>query len=303
MTTLRIATWNVNAFNPARAGDKLRLLDLIEWDVALLQEVGGTTFATFTSGPLRGVHALQLVEGYSGKKAHGVAILVKGDAELAEQTLIPLDDDGALDPRYSARALHARLRLRGANLCVASFHAPHAAAKDPAQRQQYRDRKNAVYRALDRWVREQATPLIVGMDGNVWNDATEPMQLPPDDERFAERTFHDPAATHGLRDAFLEHLRGNRPDLLRRRQLLGHNPNDGALAVTYQRSSNNHPKVNRMDRIYVSPELVVRNVETLYDEALTVGSDHAMVVAELELRPRGDQPDDDLYEAAEDTRR
>ncbi|GAB4116338.1 MAG: hypothetical protein OHK0013_50050 [Sandaracinaceae bacterium] len=286
MTHLRIATWNVNAFNPARAADKLRLLELIDWDVALLQEVGASTFGTFTSATFRGVHALPLVEDYQGAKAHGVAVLVKDGTSIAEHALIPIgESDARDDPRYRARLLHARLRVGAMELDVASFHAPHAAASDPEKARRFRDSKNAVYRALDAWVRaRRGSGLVVGMDGNVWNDATEAMQLPPDDERYAERSFHDPAATHGLRDALLDHLRHNRPDLLERRMRLGHDPKDGALAVTYQRSSNNHPKVNRMDRIYVSEGFVVRNVDTLYDEALTVGSDHAMVVAELQRR-------------------
>jgi exonuclease III len=286
VTQLRIATWNVNTFNPKRATDKLRLLELIEWDVGLLQEVGATTFETFTSKSFRGVHALPLVEGHEGAKAHGVAVLVKEGTSIVEHALIPIgDSDARDDPRYRARLLHARLRMGGRELDVVSFHAPHAATSDPEKKQRFRDNKNAVYRALDTWVRaRRGSALVVGMDGNVWNDATDAMQLPPDDERYAERSFHDPAATHGLRDALLDHLRHNRPDLLERRLRLGHDPADGALAVTYQRSNNNHPKVNRMDRIYVSPDFGVRNVETLYDEALTVGSDHAMVVAELDLR-------------------
>lgn len=38
-----------------------------------------------------------------------------------------------------------------------------------------------------------------------------------------------------------------------------------------------------MDRIYVSSDFTVRDVETLYDDSLTVGSDHALVVADLAL--------------------
>ena len=47
-------------------------------------------------------------------------------------------------------------------------------------------------------------------------------------------------------------------------------------------------------------DFAVRDVETLYDEALTVGSDHALVVASVELPLGGDQPDDGLAEAAEE---
>lgn len=38
----------------------------------------------------------------------------------------------------------------------------------------------------------------------------------------------------------------------------------------------------------------VRDVETLYDEALTVGSDHALVVANVDLDLGDDRPDGDL---------
>ncbi len=289
---MRIATWNVNSFNPARSGDKLRLLELVDWDVALLQEVGVRAFEVFTSGSLRGVHAIALLGGAWDKHAHGVAILVRGGAVVDDGALVPIEADaaGEADLWRRARIMSARVRLGdadlgGAELTVASFHAPDAAGRGD-ERLRKIARKMRLFRSLDAWVRASAGPLVVGMDGNVWEDSVEPAALDPKDAFYEQSRFHDAGADHGLRDAMFEHLTRNRPDLLERRRRLGVRPEDGALAVTYQRSTGNHPKVNRMDRIYVSREFRVRDVETLYDEALTVGSDHGLVVAELDLAHR-----------------
>jgi exonuclease III len=280
---LRVATWNVNAFNPGRAADKAKLLNLIEWDVALLQEVGVETFRVLREAGFTGVHALDFLEGPHGPRAHGVAILVRGDGVLHDPALIPLGvpADAPEPLRHAPRALAARLEFGDQSLSIASFHAPHAAHREPERRKQLRVEKNAAYAALEAWIAAAPRPLLLGMDGNVWTEPAPIASLPPDEAACAENRFHASDAGHGLRDALVEHLKRNRPDLLARRQALGLNPLDGALAVTYQRSTNNHPKVNRMDRIHVSDAFTAHDVETLYEDSLTVGSDHAMVVARL----------------------
>ncbi len=298
---MRIATWNVNTFNPRRAADKLRLLELIDWDVALLQEVGVSTFETFTSGSLRGVHAVAALGGAWDERAHGVAILVRDSLSIEDSGLVPIEPDasGEADQWRRARILSARVRMGETVLTVASFHAPDAAGVGE-ERVRKIGVKMRLFRALDAWVRTASSPLVVGMDGNVWTDSIDPMPLDPKDAFYDQHRFHNAGADHGLRDVLHEHLRMNRPELLERRRRLGLRPDDGALAVTYQRATNNHPRVNRMDRIYVSWDFRVRGVETLYDEALTVGSDHAMVVADLEVQLGGDQPDDDLMDRAQE---
>lgn len=296
---MRIATWNVNTFNPRRAADKLRLLELVDWDVALLQEVGVSTFETFASGPFRGVHAIGALGGPWDERAHGVAILVRGLHSIEESNLVPIEPDatGEADQWRRARIMSARVRLGETVLTVASFHAPDAAGVGD-ERVRKIGVKMRLFRALDAWVRAAPRPLVVGMDGNVWTDSLDPMPLDPKDAFYDQHRFHDAGADHGLHDVLHEHLRSNRPEVLERRRRLGVKPEDGALVVTYQRARNNHPRVNRMDRIYASSDFRVRDVETLYDEALTVGSDHAMVVADVDVPLGGDQPDDELMERA-----
>jgi exonuclease III len=283
LNEIRVATWNVNAFNPARAVDKARLLRIVKWDVALLQEVNVETFRVFRDAGLHGVHALDLLPGPHGPRAHGVAILVRQPVAIRHHARIPLGvpPDAPEPLRHASRALEALLDVGGVALSVASFHAPHAAHRDPARARQLRLEKNAAYSALEDWIATIAPPLVLGMDGNVWTEPAPIDTLPPEVKGCQESLFHASDARHGLRDALVEHLTRNRPELLARRLQLGLNRLDGALAVTYQRSSNNHPRVNRMDRIHVSPGFTVHDVETLYEDALTVGSDHAMVVARL----------------------
>lgn len=278
-----MATWNVNAFNPARAADKANLLGLVAWDVALLQEVGVETFRVFREAGFTGVHALDFFEGPHGPRAHGVAILVRGDGVLHDPALISLGvPTDAPDPlRHATRALAARLEFGDQSLSIASFHAPHAAHRDPERKRQLRAEKNAAYTALEHWIAQAPRPLVLGMDGNVWTEPAPMASLPPGAAACNEALFHASDAGHGLRDALVEHFKRNRPELLDRRRALGLNPLDGALSVTYQRGTNNHPKVNRMDRIHLSDEFTVHDVETLYEDALTVGSDHGMVVARV----------------------
>ncbi|MDZ7731777.1 MAG: hypothetical protein U5R31_00505 [Acidimicrobiia bacterium] len=134
------------------------------------------------------------------------------------------------------------------------------------------DRKNAAYRAVADFAAAQ--PLaIVGLDGNAWDDPIELHDTDPDHEQFEVTRFHLADATHGLRDAYRAWLDDHPDELDRIRRLRP----DGQLAITYQRSSNNYPKVNRMDRIYTSPAFEVRAMGHEYADALGTGSDHALV--------------------------
>jgi len=54
---------------------------------------------------------------------------------------------------------------------------------------------------------------------------------------------------------------------------------EGPLATSYKR----HGKKCRYDFIYATPDIGIKNVRYLYDESRAAGSDHAMVVADLEI--------------------
>lgn len=280
---MRVATWNVNCFNPGRAADKLRLLELESWDVALLQEVNEATFATFTGrADIAGKWAVELVGGAWSSRAHGVAILARPPAHIVDWMLLPIDGASAEE---RALAMAATIVVDGREVTVASAHMPNAAGTGGERRRRI-ERKMRHYRCLSEWCSGVECPLVVGADTNTWSDSAVPLAHGEDHPFAEEHRFVGLEPDHRLVDVYREHLVRNRPDLLERRRQLGAEGPDGALAATHVRGGN-HPRVNRMDRIYASRHFRAVDVATLYEDALTVGSDHALIIATLELTDDG----------------
>lgn len=92
---------------------------------------------------------------------------------------------------------------------------------------------------------------------------------------YLEHRFLSSEPGHGLHDVYREHL-SRSPDALARVRAL--RP-DGPLAVSYNRASDNRPKVNRFDLIMVSDEFRTEHAGYHYTDALSVGSDHALLEA------------------------
>lgn len=159
---------------------------------------------------------------------------------------------------------------------MASVHTLNAAGSGAATVAKMRH-----YRSLRAFGTTVAQPLVIGTDANAWYDRVDPQPVDHTHEHTDHALFDHAAAAHGPRDVPADHLVRNRPDLLERRRRLGAEADDGALEVTYQRSRNTHPRVNRVDRILASEVLRPADVRTLYSDALTVGSDHALIVADL----------------------
>jgi endonuclease/exonuclease/phosphatase family metal-dependent hydrolase len=276
---VRVLTWNVNCFNPGRRFDKRTLLNLEPWDIALLQEVRPDHFDAFTeAGFFTGISAVDLAGGSWDSRAHGAAVLVREPWEITGSGLLPVDVSSVENPEWlRARGIWATIAGPSGEVTVASAHMRNAANGEV-------EAKMAHYRSLAGWISTVTPPLVLGMDANTWNEWVEPApsaSLDDSDPFAEEHRFVSAGASHGLLDVLVRHLTENRPDLLERRRILGAIGEDGALEVTYERSRSGHTKVNRMDRIYASPVLAVTDVRTLYSDALTVGSDHAMVIADL----------------------
>jgi hypothetical protein len=60
---------------------------------------------------------------------------------------------------------------------------------------------------------------------------------------------------------------------------------DGPLAVSYRRGQGERRLDCRYDAIYATPDIAVRRVSYLYREAVSIGCDHALVIADLDLGP------------------
>lgn len=107
---MRVASWNVNLFNTNRRWDKLRLLELEDWDVSLLQEVTPETFDVFTAGTgFDGVAGHDVVEGEWTRRSHGVVVLVRRPWTLSGAAVILVDDEPRIRPAppvYFSHAVH-----------------------------------------------------------------------------------------------------------------------------------------------------------------------------------------------------
>ena len=58
---------------------------------------------------------------------------------------------------------------------------------------------------------------------------------------------------------------------------------DGPLAISHYTGRGEHRQPRRYDFIYATPDFVVDDVRYLHEEATAAGSDHALVVADLQL--------------------
>lgn len=124
------------------------------------------------------------------------------------------------------------------------------------------------------WLGARRGPTLVGIDRNApkW----ERHELAHDEWwNSSEPLLYGPARSHDLRDVFRDNLK-HHPE--QARQVLVSHPN-GPLAMTHVRRG----IPCRYDAIYASPEFRVIQVEHRWEDAVTAGSDHAMVTATLEL--------------------
>lgn len=249
------------------------------WDLAVLLEVT-PQFWTALQQEVHGVYALDLVPVQDMQRPHGVALLARNGWSLSAPHAPPIPE-GDLESRPRAeRWLTATAHRDGEQVTLVGFHAPYAAGRDRAEKLRNRARKRRAYEALTAWV--SARPrVVVGMDGNNWWDPVlhvAPIDDPEASDFWSENRFHGLGPLHGLVDTYrrwctdqggrLEQIATMRPD--------------GPLAVTHDTGRDDGSGIFRMDRIYASSDLSVISADVDYEPALSAGSDHALVWAELE---------------------
>lgn len=251
-----VVDWNVNGF--ARKAQP-ELLGGLEWDVACLQEVTRESWEDYRAlGDAGAVAFDHLPPLADDGPRYASAVLVRGEASL--------DEFGVLrDLPSPERAAVASVTVDGRRTSVCSWAAPPGASWGDAGK----GRQVVRFAA---WLRDRSGPVVVGIDRNApkW----ERHEL-ADDEWWNDRepVLYGPERAHDLRDAYREVV--DRDEALRGR--LAEDRPDGPLAVTYLRRGSEC----RYDAIYVSPELEVRAVDHLWEEARAAGSDHGLVRAEL----------------------
>lgn len=272
---LRVATWNLR-WNGGRrtVAAEAEFLEGHDWDVAMLQEVNVNAWAALEARGLTVGGAGAFDPGLGppgGRRPHGVALLVRNGLRL-------FDVEAVTGLPRPGRAIGAKLVGWQLPVSVCSWHAPNAAASGPAVKMQG-------YLGFLGWIARQRVATVVGFDSNHWEESTDLELLMPDDPShrwYLEHRFFGADPPHGLRDAFRDYLARN-PDAYA--QIRAERPADGSLAVTYTRGSKQNPRPDRFDYVFVSDDFQCVEMHHLYKEACTVGSDHALVLATLALRP------------------
>lgn len=278
MINLRVGTWNVNAFNPKRSEQKAKLLGQYDWDLLVLQEVGPAMWDALIGAGFDGAFSLHQLSDLPGR-SHGVAMLARNGLSLTEPELVraPILEGFEPRPDFAGRLMKASVVGGAQPFDLVAFHSFHAAGDD-----ENRQAKMSLYSTAHETLREIGAG-IAGFDGNCWVDKIVCDPPDPTDGWYEEHRFLHHAADHEFRDAFHQWL-AQHPTELARLRGLDLEGDDGCLAVTYQRSNNNHIRTNRMDRIYCSSGFEVQGVAHHYADALAVGSDHALVIADLSFR-------------------
>lgn len=283
MSSLRFATWNLAYRGLGRASLMAELLAEHQPDIALLQEANPGSLAALCEGAgfewaITAFDAgAPVTAGATGRRRVS-AIAARG---------IALDECGVLPGvALPERAVWARLRTEPMPISVIAYHAPPGVS--------WGITKVHHAHAPASWCRGVRGPVIVGADANTpevdhpdpirtrthWHTGSRRLGgMRGDDIVFGGRP------EHGLADALRLWLRDH-PEQLSR---IKRERPDGPLAVSHRTGRRrDRPGIDRrFDIIQVSGEFAVRRIEYLLDDALRAGSDHALVIADLELRPAG----------------
>ena len=272
---MKVATWNVNQAGDERAEIAGRTLREHEVDIALLQEVSPSSFATLQREAgfdwgislARNFGPMLDVVGRGGTRC--VAIAGKNSECLASSPFPDL--------HLPEKVLAAWVDVSGVLVTFVDYHAPHGGHGHLKPEQAVR---------IAKWMAAQRGPIVMGGDFNTperdpledtavrthWNTGAPGMgSMLGDDLLVGARPVHE------LRDTFRTLLAGN-PELR-----AGIQP-DGPLATTI--TVKDGPM--RYDQIWATAEFEVRDV--VHDTSVLKTQfnpdgrfDHALVVADLVL--------------------
>jgi endonuclease/exonuclease/phosphatase family metal-dependent hydrolase len=158
----------------------------------------------------------------------------------------------------------------GKQYTYCSFHIPPGSNWD--------ELKSQTLETIARWIASQPTPLVFGIDANApktdhpgirrnewWWEDSEPLLLGSN-------------PLHKLRDAYRVFLEAHPDEMARVMQARPCGP----LAVSHLRGKRTKTEC-RYDFVYVSSEIVVQRVAYLFEEAVRASSDHAVVIADLQV--------------------
>jgi endonuclease/exonuclease/phosphatase family metal-dependent hydrolase len=261
---LRVVCWNIDGL---RLQLQPELLRETPWDVCLLQEVadaaqlreiGRRAGASAWHGAF--AHADSFLRGRARPRQYAAALVREPFRLVAPGVL-----DGVPAPERTLVAVAERDDVR---VSLASLAAPSGGRLGAAERA-------AQCEGIAGWLAGREPPLVAYVDVG----APRRERLDPADCEFsspAAALVLGPDGAHGLVDVYRSLLER---DARLREQALAARP-DGPLAVSH---TSRNGVVSRPDVLLASADLTVETARYAYDRAVAVGSDHALVVAELGL--------------------
>ena len=283
---MRVVSWNINFPGSKRAAREGAMLLELSPTLVLLQEINPNSASVLleAAGADWMVRADELPGAAPGTplaRCHAAAIAGWGLAYPHRLQLL----DGVLQPW---RTLLIATSAGGVEVTAASYHAPPGVSYGIAKPRQ------AV--AFASWLDGCRGPILFGADANTplvdaldfagtrthWHTGDRHLHGEPGDD-----LLFGPSKKHALDDALRRWL-AERPDDTAALQV---NSPHGPLAVTHRtgRRTTTPGTGRRFDSIWISHHWTVRHINHLYDDGITAGSDHALVVADLDL-PVGPTP-------------
>lgn len=263
---MRFASWNINQIKRfARLSGQAALLRSIDADIVALQEVTHQSFKQLrqTLGYDWSICSLDHANGecaIKGKTALGTALFGRFPFKLVDAALLKAT---TLPERF----LIANVSFESTDITVCSFHIPCGST--------WKSGKSAAFRAIAEWAVRQTMPTLIGIDANA-PKVDHPVHKQNAWWRDGEADFLGPKTNHTMQDVLRILFRDN-PD---RFDAVAEQYPNGPLAVSYRRGKA-APISCRYDFIYVSPHFSVQEVSYPYDSSLAAGSDHSIVVADL----------------------
>jgi endonuclease/exonuclease/phosphatase family metal-dependent hydrolase len=171
---------------------------------------------------------------------------------------------------FPDKALVADLACVAGPMRVASVHIP------PGSRD--RETKVASLLQVAAWLKANPRRTLMGIDANT------PRVDHPDLGQSVwwgkgEEGLLGQGATHGARDTYRDFLGAN-PQML---DIIVRSRPSGPLATSHRRGHGKGQRDCRYDFVLATPDIRVHSVAYHYEAAIAAGSDHALVVAELEM--------------------
>jgi endonuclease/exonuclease/phosphatase family metal-dependent hydrolase len=262
----RFASWNVA--HRRLSAKHLAILDRIGAHIIAFQEVSRSFHQTLSAANLFRWSFSSHAAPSSASKTKKARTL--GCSIFGREPFSPVNSSRLPKIAFPERSLVALLRVERRLLTTCSFHVPPGA--------NWGETKPQTMRAIAQWLADQSPPLIFGIDAN--SPKIDHPQISRNEWWWeGESSLLGDRPLHQLRDCYRLFLDADPARLAR---VIRVRPN-GPLAVSYFRGHRQSRTACRYDFIYVSPEIRVRRVQYLFDRAVRATSDHAIVIADLQL--------------------